>query len=76
MILRKLCEYKVVEIIEANDCKDHINMLVIINPKLIVATFMGYFKGKGSLMIFDRYAHMKYEYGNRSFGFIITNILM
>ena len=66
-ILRKLCEYKGVEIIEANACPDHIHMLVSIPPKLSVAQFMGYLKGKSSLMIFDRHANLKYKYGNRQF---------
>ena len=67
MILKKLCEYKGVEIIEANACKDHIHMLVSIPPKLSVSGFMGYLKGKSSLMIFDKHANMKYKYGNRTF---------
>ena len=66
-ILRKLCEYKEVEIIEANACADHIHMLVAIPPKLSVSDFMGYLKGKSSLMIFDRHANLKYKYGNRHF---------
>ena len=66
-ILRKLCEHKGVEIIEANACVDHIHMLVSIPPKLSVAAFMGYLKGKSSLMIFDRHANLKYKYGNRQF---------
>ena len=66
-ILRVLCERKGVEIIEANACKDHIHMLVSIPPKLSVAQFMGYLKGKSSLMIFDRHANLKYKYGNRQF---------
>ena len=66
-ILRKLCENKGVEIIEANECKDHIHMLVSIQHKLSVAQFMGYLKGKSSLMIFDRFANLKYKYGNRQF---------
>ena len=66
-ILRGLCEHKKVEIIEANACKDHIHMLVSIPPKLSVAQFMGYLKGKSSLMIFDRHANLKYRYGNRQF---------
>ena len=66
-ILRTLCERKGVEIIEANACKDHIHMLVSIPPKLSVAQFMGYLKGKSSLMIFDRHANLKYKYGNRQF---------
>ena len=64
-ILRKLCEQKGVEIIEAELCSDHIHMLVAIPPKLSVAAFVGYLKGKSSLMIFDKYANLKYKYGNR-----------
>ena len=66
-ILRRLCEYKEVEIIEANACVDHIHMLVSIPPKLSVSQFVGYLKGKSSLMIFDRHANLKYKYGNRHF---------
>ncbi len=67
IILRKLCDYKDVQIIEANACRDHIHMLVSIPPKLSVAQFMGYLKGKSSLQIFDRHANLKYKYGNRQF---------
>ena len=67
-ILRKLCEQKGVEIIEAQACPDHIHMLVSIPPSLSVAQFMGYLKGKSSLMIFDRHANLKYKYGNRHFS--------
>ena len=67
VILRKLCEYKGVEILEANACPDHIHMLVSIPPKLSVASFIGYLKGKSSLMIFDKHANLKYKYGNRHF---------
>ena len=67
VILRKLCEQKGVNIIEAETCPDHIHMLVEIPPKLSVAQFMGYLKGKSSLMIFDRHANLKYKYGNRHF---------
>ncbi|ACL21848.1 transposase IS200-family protein [Desulfitobacterium hafniense DCB-2] len=66
-IIRTLCDYKKVEIIEANACADHIHMLVSIPPKLSVSAFMGYLKGKSSLMIFDRHANLKYKYGNRHF---------
>ena len=66
-IIRKLCEQKGVEIIEAEACKDHIHLLVSIPPHLIVAQFMGYLKGKSSLMIFDRHANLKYKYGERKF---------
>ena len=64
-MIRKLCEYKGVEIIEAEACKDHIHMLVAIPPKYSVSQFMGYLKGKSSLMIFEKYANLKYKYGNR-----------
>lgn len=66
-ILRKLCEMKGVEIIEASLCPDHIHMLVSIPPKISVSSFMGYLKGKSSLMIFNRHANLKYKYGNRHF---------
>lgn len=66
-ILRKLCQEKKVEIIEAEACPDHIHMLVSIPPYLSIAQFMGYLKGKSSLMIFDRHANLKYKYGNRHF---------
>ena len=58
-ILRKLCENKGVGIIEAEACSDHIHMLVSISPKYSVSQFMGYLKGKSSLMIFDRHANLK-----------------
>ena len=67
IMLRKLCEYKQVEILEAEACKDHIHMLVSIPPKSSVSQIMGYLKGKSSLMIFEKYANMKYKYGNRHF---------
>ena len=63
VILRKLCEYKHVEIIEAHAMPDHIHMLLSIPPKLSVGDFMGYLKGKSTLMIFERHANMKYKYG-------------
>ena len=66
-ILRKLCEQKKVEIIEAEACPDHIHMLVCIPPYLSVSQFMGYLKGKSSLMIFERHANLKYKYGSRHF---------
>ena len=66
-MLRKLCEYKGIEIIEAEVCKDHVHMLVSIPPKYSVAQIMGYLKGKSSLMIFEKYANLKYKYGNRNF---------
>lgn len=67
VILRRLCEQKGIEIIEAELCPDHVHMLVSIPPKYSVASIMGYLKGKSSLMIFDRHANYKYKYGNRHF---------
>ena len=67
VIIRKLCEYKGVEIIEAEACPDHIHMLVSIPPKYSVSQFMGYLKGKSSLMISDRHANLNYKYGDRHF---------
>ena len=67
VILRKLCEEKEVAIIEAEACPDHIHMLVSIPPQLSVAQFVGFLKGKSTLMIFDRHANLKYKYGSRHF---------
>jgi len=67
VILRKLCQQKGVEIIEAEACRDHIHMLISIPLKYSAAQIMGYLKGKSSLMIFDRHANLKYKYGNRHF---------
>ena len=66
-ILRELCNWKQVKIVEAEVCPDHIHMLVEIPPSLSVAQFVGFLKGKSSLMIFDRHANLKYKYGNRHF---------
>ena len=67
LMLRKLCQFKQVEIIEAEACPDHIHMLISIPPKFSVSQIMGYLKGKSSLMIFEKYANLKYKYGNRHF---------
>ena len=66
-ILRKLCEWKGVEIIEGEVCPDHIHMLVSIPPKMSVSGFMGYLKGKSALMIFQKWGNMKFAYRNREF---------
>ena len=76
-ILRRLCEQKGVEILEANACPDHIHMLLSIPPKYSVSQIMGYLKGKSSLMIFDRHANLKYKYGNRHFwarGYFVDTV--
>lgn len=66
-ILSALCKRKCVKIVEAEVCPDHIHMLVEIPPSLSVSNFMGYLKGKSTLMIFDRHVNLKYKYGNRHF---------
>ena len=76
-ILRKLCEYKGVEIIEGHLMPDHVHMLVAIPPKYSVASVMGRLKGKSSLMIFDRHANLKYKFGNRKFwaeGYYVSTV--
>ena len=66
-ILRSLCEWKQVEIIEAEVCPDHIHMLIKIPPKLSVASFVGFLKGKSSILIYQKFANMKFKYRNREF---------
>ena len=66
-ILSMLCKRKGVEIVEAEMCSDHVHMLVRIPPNISVSSFMGYLKGKSTLMIFERHANLKYKYGNRHF---------
>ena len=76
-ILRTLCERNGIEIIEANACRDHIHMLVSIPPKMSVSRAMGILKGKSALMIFDRFANLKYKYGNRHFwcrGYFVDTV--
>ena len=66
-ILSTLCKRKGVKIVEAEMCSDHVHMLVEIPPSISVSSFVGYLKGKSTLMIFDRHANLKYKYGNRHF---------
>ena len=76
-ILRELCGWKGVTIIEAEVCPDHIHMLVEIPPKMSVSSFMGFLKGKSSLMIFEEHANLKYNYGNRHFwaqGYYVSTV--
>jgi len=76
-ILRQLCERKGVEIVEAAACPDHIYMFVKIPPKISVSAFMGYLKGKSSVMIFDRHVNVKYQLGNRQFwcrGYLVDTV--
>ena len=76
-IIRDLCKWKGVEIIEGNAMIDHIHLLVSIPPKYSVSSFMGYLKEKSALMIFDRHANLKYKYGNRYFwsrGYYVSTV--
>ena len=76
-IIKQLCSYKGVEIIEGHLMPDHIHMLVSIPPKYSVSSFMGYLKGKSALMIFDRHANLKYKFGNRHFwseGYYVSTV--
>ena len=76
-IIRKLCNEKKVELLEAEACPDHIHILVSIPPYLSVAQFMGYLKSKSALMIFDRHAELKYRYGKRNFwarGYFVDTV--
>lgn len=66
-ILRSLCEWKEAEIIEAEICPDHVHMLVSIPPKISVSGFMGYLKGKSSILTYQKYANLKFKYRNREF---------
>ncbi len=76
-IFRDLCKYKGVEILEGHLMPDHVHMLVSIPPKISVSNFMGYLKGKSSLMIFDKHANLKYKFGNRKFwaeGYFVSTV--
>lgn len=66
-ILRQLCEWKGVKIIEAELCADHVHMLVEIPPNMAVSSFMGYLKGKSTTMIYEQFPELKYKYRNREF---------
>ena len=66
-ILRELCKWKGVNILEAEVCPDHVHMLVEIPPKMAVSWFMGFLKGKSSLMIYEKWGNLKYKYRGREF---------
>ena len=78
LMLRKLCAYKEIEILEAEARKDHVHMLLNIPPKYSISQVMGYLKGKSSLMIYEKYANLKYKYGNRHFwchGYYVSTVV-
>lgn len=77
IIIRELCSRKGVQILAAEACPNHIHLYVSIPPKLSVSSFMGYLKGKSTLIIFERHANLKYKYGNRVFwcrGYYVTTV--
>lgn len=68
---------KEVEIIEAELCADHVHMLVSIPPRISISSFVGYLKGKATLIIFERHANLKYKYGKREFlcrGYFVSTV--
>ena len=76
-IIKTLCRYRGVEIIEGHMMADHVHLLVSIPPKMSVSSFMGYLKGKSALMMFDKHANLKYKYGNRHFwseGYYVSTV--
>ena len=66
-ILRQLCEWKQIHIIEAEVCPDHVHMLLEIPPKVSVSSFVGFLKGKSSLLLYERFPELKFKYRNREF---------
>ena len=76
-IIKELCKWKGVEIIEGHMMADHIHLLVSIPPKMSISSFMGYLKGKSAMMIFDRHSNLKYKFGNRHFwaeGYYVSTV--
>ena len=76
-IIRLLCQYKGVEILEGHMMIDHVHLLLSIPPKMSVSSFMGYLKGKSALMMFAKHANLKYKFGNRHFraaGYYVSTV--
>lgn len=76
-IIKLLCKYKGVEILEGHLMPDHVHLVLSIPPKLSVSAFMGYLKGKSALMMFERHANLKYKFGNRKFwaeGYYVSRV--
>ena len=76
-ITRELCRWKGVNLLEAEACPDHIHILVEIPPKFSISNFMGFLKGKSSLMIYEKWGNMKYKYRNRQFwcrGYYVSTV--
>ena len=76
-IIGRLCQYKGVKIIEGHLMADHVHLLLAIPPKMSVSSFMGYLKGKSTMMLFERHANLKYKLGNRNFwatGYYVSTV--
>ena len=76
-IIGRLCQYKGVKIIEGQLMGDHVHLLLMIPPKMSVSNFMGYLKGKSTMMLFERHANLKYKLGNRNFwakGYYVSTV--
>ena len=76
-IIGRLCQYKGVKIIEGQLMADHVHLLLMIPPKMSVSNFMGYLKGKSTMMLFERHANLKYKLGNRNFwatGYYVSTV--
>ena len=76
-IIGRLCQYKWMKIIEGNLMPDHIHLLLEIPPKISISNFMGYLKGKSTMMLFEKHANLKYKLGNRNFwatGYYVSTV--
>ena len=76
-IIGRLCQYKGVKIIEGQLMADHVHLLLMIPPKMSISNFMGYLKGKSTMMLFERHANLKYKLGNRNFwatGYYVSTV--
>lgn len=76
-IIGRLCQYKGVKIIEGQLMVDHVHLLLMIPPKISISNFMGYLKGKSTMMLFERHANLKYKLGNRNFwatGYYVSTV--
>ena len=76
-IIKDLCKWKGIAILEGHMMPDHIHLLVSIPPKYSVSQVMGYLKGKSAMMIFERHSNLKYKFGNRHFwstGYYVSTV--
>jgi len=77
LILRRLCEYKGVELVEGNACSDHIHMCLAIPPKYAISTIVGYLKGKSSMIVFEKFSKLRKNFKGHSFwarGYYVSTV--